>query len=190
MRLLMTGAAGFMGRNAVLAVPPTWEVVAPVRPGNLGLRAFVSAHALKHVLVVDCDLTNDAMVRDMASHGGPSFDACLYLASNTSIPDSIRRPAHDLTTNAIGLLNVLEHCAIGHLVYMSSGAVYIGLTGTVGPDSALSPDLPYAISKWAAEHYLRASVRHRGTPAAATIIRFFGAFGPYEPERKLYTRLV
>ncbi len=54
----------------------------------------------------------------------------------------------------------------------------------------MAPTLPYAISKLASEQYIQAFVRHRGRPRRATIVRFFGAFGPYEPPRKLYTKLV
>ena len=33
-------------------------------------------------------------------------------------------------------------------------------------------------------------MRHRHSIKQATIVRFFGAYGPYEPARKLYTKLV
>lgn len=190
MRLLITGAGGFIGRNILLALPSTWQVVAPYRPDHSILPAFVRAHALRHVRPIACDLTDATQVDGLAAQGGTAFDACLYLASNTSIPDSIDRPANDLTTNVMGLLHVLQRFAFEHLVYLSSGAVYIGLSGSVGPASRVEPYLPYAISKLAAEHYILASAHHHGRPAAATIIRFFGAYGPEEPSRKLYTRLV
>ena len=190
MRLLITGAAGFLGRNALLAVPSSWQVVALYRPSNTAFLAFVEAHQLHHVQPVACDLTDAHQVEQAIGHVGRSFDNCLALASNTSIPGSIERPIQDLTTNVIGLLHLLQHCSFEHLVYLSSGAVYAGLTGPVGPASAVSPTLPYAISKLAAEHYIRAFLHHYQTPRHATIVRFFGAYGPYEPPRKLYTKLV
>ena len=190
MRVLVTGAAGFLGRNVLLSMPHSWEVVALYRPGNTNFLSFVEKHQLMHVQPVACDLTDRYQVEQSVGLAGRSFDGCLALASNTSIPDSIERPVEDLTINAFGLLYVLENFAFDHLVYLSSGAVYIGLKGLVGPASALSPTLPYAISKLAAEHYIRAFVQHRQTLSRATIVRFFGAYGPYEPPRKLYTRLV
>ena len=152
--------------------------------------SFLVTHHLNHVQPVECDLTDKYQVEQALKSAGKRFDGCLALASNTSIPGSIKKPIDDLTTNIIGLLHVLESFSFDHLVYLSSGAVYIGLEGLVGPASALSPTLPYAISKLAAEQYIRAFVQHRQTPRRATLIRFFGAFGPYEPPRKLYTRLV
>src|SRR6266700_7784725 len=190
MRLLITGVAGFLGRNALLAIPPSWKVVALYRPANTDFLPFLEAHQLHHVQPVAADLTDPHQVEQAMSRVGGNFDSCLALASNTSIPDSIERPVQDLTTNVVGLLHILQCCSFEHLVYLSSGAVYVGLTGLVGPTSAVSPTLPYAISKLAAEHYIRASISYHKTPRRATIVRFFGAYGPYEPPRKLYTKLV
>jgi UDP-glucose 4-epimerase len=190
MRLLVTGAAGFIGRNTLLSIPPSWEVTALYRPGNINFLRFVQTHQLKHVQPVACDLTDELQVKAAIDHVGNKFEKCLALASNTSIPGSIEQPIQDLTINVAGLLHILQHITIGHLVYLSSGAVYDGLSGQVSPASAISPTLPYAISKLAAEQYIRSFARYHLTPEHATIIRFFGAYGPYEPARKLYTKLV
>ena len=190
MRLLITGAAGFLGRNALLAISPSWEVVAFYRPGNTGFLHFLETQQLHHVQAIAVDLTQAHEVEQVMKRIGGRFDSCLALASNTSIPDSLERPVQDLTTNVVGLLHILQCCSFDHFVYLSSGAVYIGLAGLVGPTSAVSPTLPYAISKLAAEQYIRAFAQHRQTLRHATILRFFGAYGPYEPTRKLYTKLV
>jgi nucleoside-diphosphate-sugar epimerase len=190
MRLLITGASGFLGRNVLLAVPSSWQVTTLYRSGNTGFLSFVGDQQLRHVQPVACDLTDVRQVERAVSQIGRDFDSCLALASNTSIPDSIERPIDDLTTNTIGLLHLLQNCSFDHLIYLSSGAVYSGLNGLVGPASALSPTLPYAISKLATEQYIRAFAEHHHSLRRATIVRFFGAYGPYEPSRKLYTKLV
>jgi UDP-glucose 4-epimerase len=190
MRLLVTGAAGFLGKNALLALPSSWEVVALYRAPGDALDTFCSACGLAHVRSIACDLTDAAQMDAVARLVGEHFDACLFLASNTSIPGSLADPAGDLRSNVLGLLYTLERWRIGHLVYLSSGAVYHGLPDLVGPEARVAPTLPYAISKLAAEHYIASYARYRGTPARATIVRFFGAYGPFEPPRKLYTRLV
>jgi UDP-glucose 4-epimerase len=73
-------------------------------------------------------------------------------------------------------------------VYLSSGAVYDGLSGTVSPATPVSPLLPYAISKLASEQYVRFFSERRGLPTSYVNVRFFGAYGPYEPDRKITTR--
>ena len=190
MRLLITGAGGFLGRNALLGLPRDWQITAMHRPGDVSLEAFVRRHALTHVRLLACDLTDRAQVSAALGAAGREWDACLYLASNTSIPASIERPADDLTTNTLALLYVLDAAAVDHLVYLSSGAVYVGHQGLVGPRTPVAPTLPYAISKLAAEHYLHAYARYHGSPRRATIVRFFGAYGPHEPPRKVYSKLV
>jgi len=190
MRLLVTGSGGFLGRNALLHLPTTWQIAALHRPEDTSFREFLQAQALDHITPIACDLTDLSQVQQAAREIGRDWESCLYLASNTSIPLSIQQPAFDLTTNTIGLINVLETCSFEHLVYFSSGAVYIGASGLVGVDTPVTPTLPYAVSKLASEHYVRAFALHRGSPRQATIVRFFGAFGPYEPSRKVYTKLV
>jgi UDP-glucose 4-epimerase len=53
----------------------------------------------------------------------------------------------------------------------------------------VSPTLPYAISKLASEAYVK-HFRKKGAIHEYLIVRFFGAYGPHEPSRKIFTRLV
>ena len=85
-------------------------------------------------------------------------------------------------------LTFLEHWPVDHLVYLSSGAVYDGLAGSVSPATPVSPRLPYAISKLATEQYIRFFCERRHAPRSYINVRFFGAYGPYKPARKITTR--
>ena len=76
------------------------------------------------------------------------------------------------------------------IIFLSSGAVYDGLSGFVSPESPVSPRIPYAISKLASENYIKFYVATKRTFENYVILRFFGAYGPYEPNRKIYTKLV
>jgi len=186
MRLIVTGASGFIGRNVLLRAPRHWDIVA-VAHRTLGLEAFVADHQLSNVRVVRCDLTDAAAVRALAAESGRA-DAGLYLAANGDPAVSAERPRWDLESNTVALVTFLEHCPVGHLVYLSSGAVYDGLIGPVSPATPAAPRLPYAISKLASEHYVRFFSERRRTPASYINVRFFGAYGPYEPARKITTR--
>jgi UDP-glucose 4-epimerase len=185
-RLLVTGASGFIGRNVLLRAPRDWDIVA-VAHQTPGLEAFVAAQRLSNVRVVRCDLTDAAAVDALAAEAGGA-DAALYLAANGDPAASAERPRWDLESNTVALVTFLEHCPVDHLVYLSSGAVYDGLVGSVSPDTACSPRLPYAISKLAAEQYVRFFSERRRRPASYINVRFFGAYGPYEPPRKITTR--
>ena len=186
MRVIVTGASGFIGRNVLQRAPRDWDIVA-VYHRDADFKAFVEAQGLSHVRPVRCDLTDEPDVRRLGEIAGRA-DAALYLASNGDPTVSAARPRWDLESNTIGLINFLEHCAPDHLVYMSSGAVYDGLVGPVGPGSALAPCLPYAISKLASEQYVRFFAERRRSVGSFINVRFFGAYGPYEPPRKITTR--
>ena len=186
MRVIVTGASGFIGHNVLLRAPRDWQITA-VYHRTEGLEAFVAAHGLTHVTPVRCDLMDPGSVVQLAARTGRA-DAVLYLAANGDPVASAERPRWDLESNAVAVVNFLEHCPADHVVYVSSGAVYDGLIGPVSPPTALSPRLPYAISKLAAEQYVRFFAERRKTIGSYLNVRFFGAYGPYEPLRKITTR--
>ena len=186
MNLLVTGASGFIGHNVLLRAPREWEIVA-VYHRTPGLEAFVKAHGLSNVRVERCDLLDENAVRALASSIGRP-DAMLHLAANGDPAASAERPRWDLDSNTAAFVTTLEHCPSDHVVYVSSGAVYDGLTGVVSPTTAVSPRLPYAIAKLASEQYLRFFTERRQTVSSYVNVRFFGAYGPYEAPRKITTK--
>lgn len=186
MRVIVTGASGFIGRNILLQSSRDWDVVALYH--QTPLESFVQQHALGHVRPMRCDLLNEVDVRGVARAAGGRADAVIYLAANGDPAASSERPRWDLESNTTALVTFLEHCPAEHFVYASSGAVYDGLVGKVTPATAVAPRLPYAISKLASEYYVRFFAERRRTLGSYINVRFFGAYGPYEAERKITTR--
>lgn len=185
MHLLVTGASGFIGRNVLLRAPRDWRVTA-VYHQNASLEDFVRSHRLDHVRPVRCNLLDVGDVGALAGAG--PVEAVLYLAANGDPAVSAASPGLDLAQNTTALVNFLERVKAGHVVYVSSGAVYDGLHGPVSPSTPVSPRLPYAISKLASEQYLRFFCERRGSVDSFVNVRFFGAYGPYEAPRKITTR--
>ena len=155
---------------------------------DTGFIEFLRKHELAHVRPLRVDF-GDAESLAGLDASLRKFDACVYLAANGDPAYSVKAPAEDLRDNALAMVNMLAVMEIGHMVHFSSGAVYDGLQGDVSPASAVRPTLPYAISKWASERYVM-HAHETGRVGLASVVRFFGAYGPYEPERKIYGRLV
>jgi UDP-glucose 4-epimerase len=94
-----------------------------------------------------------------------------------------------MMSGSAGLVTLLSAVRSNRLVYLSSGAVYEGLGGEVGPHLPVAPCLPYAVSKLASEGYVR-WFRRTGRVGGYVILRLFAAYGPLEAPRRLSTRLV
>lgn len=189
MDLLVTGASGFLGRNFILQAPSSYRILA-IYCQDPEFAEFVRRAHRPNVVAARCDLTNEQEVAELFRKYGTDWNSCLYLAAKVDIPWSVRDPAQDLLVNTGALLNVLRCIRVGAFIYFSSGAVYDGLSGEVPPDSPLNPTLPYAISKLACERYVEFYRQRAMTIEKSLTVRFFGAYGPYEAQHKIYTRLI
>lgn len=189
MDVLLTGASGFLGRNFILNAPASWRILA-VYNSDPGFDQFVETLQRPGLTAARCDLTDAQAVATVLDTHGREWDRCLYLAAKVDIPWSVREPKNDLLVNVTSLLNLLECVQAGKLIYFSSGAVYDGLTGEIPPESPCAPTLPYAISKLTSERYVRFFSERRKSVGEYLIVRFFGAYGPYEASHKIYTQLI
>ena len=187
MRIVITGAGGFVGKNLLLNLSSENRILALDRSEEVD--RFVSVHSLENIETAVVDLNDLAALTRLAEERGEEWDAAIYLAGNGDPAYSVDHPREDLLDSAGGLINFFSRFRAGRVIYFSSGAVYDGISGPVSPASRTDPRLPYAIGKLACEQYVK-FFRRAGRIGGYVILRFFGAYGPYEPPRKIYTRLV
>lgn len=184
--ILVAGASGFLGRNLVKALGPTYDTVATYNTEK-SFPQFLERENLKNVQCLQVDLSREPEVKSKL--GGSRFDAIVNLAGNANLSRAQEASLEDLVSNVGPVINLGRFCRTDHFVHFSSGAVYDGHVGLVNRTIPLKPQFSYAVSKLASENYV-ASLHRHGAVRSYTIVRFFGAYGPYEPPRKIFSRLV
>jgi dTDP-glucose 4,6-dehydratase len=196
--LLVTGGAGFIGCNFVrLALAETGARVIVLDKltyaGSLENLADVWGNP--RLRFVAGDIADRALVRRVFAEERPS--AVLNFAAESHVDRSIDDPSAFIQTNVVGAFELLEaarhHAARDdgfRFLHVSTDEVY----GSLGPAGAFSettpyaPNSPYAASKAAADHLVRAYRETYGLPALIT--NCSNNYGPYQYPEKLVPLMV
>lgn len=166
MKILLTGANGFLGKHLAQAAIPLGQVIAVVRTGP-GM--------IDRCTVERTDLSNPEEVRSLFERWHP--DVVLHTAAR--IPQS---PNDDIYTffddNVRATVNIY-HCAllagVRRIVFSSSMSVYGRPQSLpVDEDHPVVPDTPYALSKIQAELIGRC---YAESGLETTVLRYSGIFG-------------
>jgi UDP-glucose 4-epimerase len=171
--VLVTGGAGYIGSQAVLALRDAG--FAPVVLDNLstGVRDAVPAGV---PLVVGDAADADLVARTLRAHGAV---AALHFAASLVVTDSLARPLDYWRNNLAGTLGLLEGCVaaqVSRLVFSSTAAVY-GIPDIlpVAEDAPCRPINPYGASKLAAERLIADAAAAHGLSFVA--LRYFNVAG-------------
>jgi len=118
---------------------------------------------------------------------------CVYhLAARVHVPESLQYPRDYNAVNVGGTVSVLEamrDAGVRRVVLASSGAVYGEQpTQPVREDATPQPGSPYAVSKLAAEFYVRTIGALWGIETVS--LRIFNAYGPAQPLRAAFPPVI
>ena len=199
MVVLVTGGAGFIGSAVVrdILANTAWKVVnldALTYASNPDARSWRHAegrYAFEHADVCDAEAVRAILARH-------SPDAVLHLAAESHVDRSIDGPAPFIRTNVVGTGTLLQE-ARAHweslppgrrpafrFVHVSTDEVYGDLGFGTAPATEASPyrpSSPYAASKAASDHLVRAWHRTWGFPAIVT--NCSNNYGPCQFPEKL-----
>lgn len=190
MKLLVTGGAGFIGSNFILywarkyPKDEIFNVDKLTYAGNLENLKEIESHKKYHFVKGDiCD-------RQLVDSLMDKVDTVVHFAAESHVDRSIEDPSPFIQTNVVGTYTLLES-ALKHKIkrfhHISTdevfGALGLGTEEKFNEDTAYDPRSPYAASKAASDHLIRAYHVTYGLPI--TISNCSNNFGPYQFPEKL-----
>jgi UDP-glucuronate 4-epimerase len=194
MKILVTGAAGFIGFHLSARLLTDGHQVCGIDNVNdyydVNLKKARLAVINKNpdFTFIQADLADRKQMQQIfADH---RFDYAINLAAQAGVRHSIENPASYVDSNLVGFGNILEGCrhtSVKHLVYASSSSVY-GLNTAMPFSVRQNVDHPislYAASKKANE--LMAHTYSYLYNLPTTGLRFFTVYGPWgRPDMALF----
>jgi dTDP-glucose 4,6-dehydratase len=201
--LLVTGGAGFIGSNFITHTLPLHggRIVNLDKLTYAGNRESLASVAddPRHVFVQG-DIADRETVAKLLEDF--EIDAVLNFAAESHVDRSISGPRDFVQTNVVGTFELLEACRAHvarlspgrarafRFVHVSTDEVFgsLGPTGHFTEESAYRPNSPYAASKAAADHLVRAYFKTYGLPAITT--NCSNNYGPRQFPEKLIPLMV
>lgn len=171
MKVLITGAAGFIGSHVVDLLLKEGHQLCCLDDLSTGKRENLPYK----IDFAKMDVGNWwDLVAEFVDF---EPDWVVHLAAQPSICESIDNPIRDGYVNVMGTLNVIrasQKIGVKRLVFSSTSAVYCeNIFTPFEEDDHKSPNSPYGISKLAAESYVRNLM-----PGEGTVLRFGNVYGP------------
>ncbi|HEY3707000.1 MAG TPA: dTDP-glucose 4,6-dehydratase [Terracidiphilus sp.] len=201
--ILVTGGAGFIGTNFVLQWVERGGTIVNLdletyagNPENLVSLTGSPQHTLVHG-----DIADAALVSLLFREHRPQ--AIVHFAAETHVDRSIAEPDTFIRTNVCGTFTLLEQArqywsslreperSTFRFLHVSTDEVY----GSLSPDDppfveeqAFAPNSPYAASKAAADHLVRAWFHTYGLPTLTT--NCSNNYGPFQFPEKLIPLMI
>lgn len=197
MKVLVTGAAGFIGFHLTLALLERDDEVVGIDNLNdyydpalkqLRLDEIAKHPKCSNFEFVKEDISDRAFMEQLFADN--SFDVVVNLAAQAGVRYSLENPHAYVESNLVGFVNILEGCRhskVKHLVYASSSSVY-GMN--VKQPFSTEDRVDYPISLYAATKKSNELMAHTYSHLyniPTTGLRFFTVYGPYgRPDMAYY----
>lgn len=174
MKILLTGAAGFIGSHTALALQSAKHQVLGI--DNLATGKTENLDGFRGTFHL-CDICDLHMLEQAFEEFRP--DVVIHLAAQAAITTAFENPQKDLSVNGIGTINLVmlsRKYNVKKFVFSSTSAVYDEnmplWRRRLSENSPTEPNTPYGISKLAAEKYIRLFFPNH------VICRYGNVYGP------------
>lgn len=176
-KILVTGAAGFIGSNLaedLVKEGHSVKIIDDFSSGNVNnIRGLFNYKDFK---MIRGSVTN----KELVAKASLGTDVIFHLAAQVHVDRSIIEPRHTFEVNTLGTLNVLDAALendIELVVYASTSEVYGSAKRVpMSEDHPLNPASPYAASKAAADRLCFSYYNTYKLPVV--IVRCFNTYGP------------
>ncbi len=186
MRILVTGAAGFIGMHVARLLLERGDEVVGIDNLNDYYDPRLKAARLEHLApfanfrFVRMDVADTAAITELFA--AERFRRVIHLAAQAGVRYSLTNPQAYIQSNLVGFGNILEGCrhnAVEHLVYASSSSVYGANTRMPFSvhDEVNHPVSLYAATKKSNELMAHSYSHLFGLPT--TGLRYFTVYGPW-----------
>ena len=204
MTILVTGGAGFIGSNFII----DWLENEDTRVVNIdkltyagNLKNLERIYEDSRYTFVKGDILDQSLLTQLLQHRRPT--AVVHFAAESHVDRSIDAPEAFLETNVMGTFRLLEAVRIFlgdqdqsfakrfRFVHVSTDEVFGSLPLTDKPareTNAYEPNSPYAASKAASDHIVRAYGQTYGLPIITT--NCSNNYGPYQFPEKLIPLMI
>jgi len=194
MKILVTGAAGFIGMHTTIRLLERGDEVIGIDSLNdyyevsLKQARLARLNLYPNFSFIKLEIENTTDIGNLFSQ--ESFDRVIHLAAQAGVRYSLSNPHAYIQSNLIGFTNILEGCRynrVRHLVYASSSSVYGGNAKLPFSehDNVDHPVSLYAATKKSNELMAHTYSHLFGIPT--TGLRFFTVYGPWgRPDMALF----
>ncbi|RAN76611.1 NAD(P)-dependent oxidoreductase [Bacillus sp. SRB_331] len=180
MKVLITGAAGFIGSNLAHQIyKKNWEMI---------LIDNLSYGKEENLKFSDCDLRGKLIKMDVRDKERieeliqkERFECIFHIAGVAPLPECQSDPAHAIDVNVIGLVNILEAArkfGVRKIIFASTTAIYENDTVFPSQEEGFKlPTLIYPNTKYVAERFCQSYCDTYGMNVSC--IRFANVYGPH-----------
>ena len=175
-RVLISGAAGFIGSNLVKKCLDEGWVVSGVDNMSNGHAEFISEYHNRFCEFLKCDFSHDDVLKRIKAK---EYDVVFHLAALPRVSYSVEYPVETHDVNVHRTLKLIDACKgnVNRFVFASSSSVYGGAEKLPTPETyRRDPKSPYALQKAHVEDYLKFYAENKLFDSAC--LRFFNVFGP------------
>jgi len=177
MRILVTGAAGFIGSNLTKTLlAENFEVI-----GIDDLSAGTLENVTKKLDFRKQDICETSLAKHFEG-----VDVVFHLAAKNCLADCAENPVDTARINVMGTANVLDACVrnkVGHVIYSDTSAEYEGILEFPSVIEKTKPLSVYACSKQGGALMCQGFANYYGLNVST--VRYFNVYGPAQDWRRV-----